>query len=218
MRRPNPRKIREELASTFTHGLGAVLSVVGMAWLVMQSLRYGDALDQIGTGVFGLTLIILYTASMLYHGAHRRQLRRLFLRCDYAGIFLLIAGTYTAVLLLNLRDTTGWSTLAVVWALCLAGVVLTMKFRFPGHYRLAATLVYVALGWLVVAVVKPLAAAAPGFSLQLILAGGFFYTVGVVFFLWQRLPYHHAIWHLFVLAGSACHWWAVLDAVSPAGG
>jgi hemolysin III len=210
----------EELANTATHGLGAILSVLGLAWLISAAGRRGDIIDGIGALVFGITLVLLYTASTLYHNSRgwgrqrkQRRLLRLFLRCDYAGIFLLIAGTYTAVVLRNLRDAWGFGLLALVWAVCLAGVVLVVKFRFPGHYRLASTMLYVALGWLLVVAVKPLVGSMPGFSLQLLLAGGLCYTTGVIFFLWKKLPFHHAIWHLFVLAGSACHWVAVWDSL-----
>lgn len=214
MRRPTLTKIREEHANTLTHGAGAVLSVVGLAWLLHQSLRFGDTLDLVGTTIFGGTLVLLYTASALYHGAHRRQLKRLFLRFDHAGIFLLIGGTYTAVLLLGMRDATGWRLLAVVWALCLGGVVLALKARRPRRYQYAGTIVYLGLGWLVAALLDPLSAVLPDLSLKLLVIGGLAYSAGIVFFLWHKLRYHHAIWHLFVLAGSACHWVAVLDTVT----
>lgn len=202
----HPRLIR--LANTLTHGVGALLSLVGMTWLVTRAWRTGDTLDFVGAVVFGVSLVVLYTASTLYHGSRRRDLKRLFARFDYAGIFLLIGGTYTAVLL-NVRDTWAWVLLGVVWALCAGGVVLVMDFRFPGRYRLASTFIYVALGWLVLVVLKPLIVVLPGPSFWWLIAGGVFYTSGVIFFLWHRLPYHHAIWHLFVLTGSACHWLAV---------
>ncbi len=208
-----PRLIR--LANTLTHGVGALLSLVGLAWLSTRAWRSGDALDFTGATIFGISLVVLYTASTLYHGLRGRRLKRLFARFDYAGIFLLIGGTYTALLLLNLRDVWGWTLLGVVWALCLGGVVLVIDFRFRGRYRLAATFIYVALGWLVLVVLKPLIAVLPGASLWWLLAGGLFYTSGVVFFLWRRLPYHHAIWHIFVLTGSACHWVAVAGSLPP---
>ncbi len=206
---------REEFANSVTHGLGAVLSIAGLAWLVAAVSAHGDALHMTGAVVFGVTLVLLYASSALYHGVRRGRLKQLLLRCDYAGIFLLIAGTYTAVLLMNLRDTLGLGLLALVWVLCLGGVVMVANFRFPGHFRVAATFIYVALGWLVLTVIKPLTEVLPGLSLRLLLAGGVCYTSGVIFFLWRRLPYHHAIWHLFVLAGSACHWAAVAGSISP---
>lgn len=206
-----PRLVR--LANTLTHGAGAVLSLAGLAWLAARSWRTGDALDLTGAMVFGASLVVLYTASALYHGSSARRWKLLFMKCDYAAIFLAIAGTYTAIVLLNMRDAWGWTLLGVVWALCVAGMLLVMDWRFPGRYRLAATLVYVALGWLVVVAVKPLIAAMSPASLGWLFMGGFFYTAGVIFFLWRRLPFHHAIWHLFVLAGSACHWAAVLHSL-----
>ncbi len=209
----HPRLIR--LANTLTHGVGALLSLAGMAWLVTRAWRTGDTLDFTGAVVFGLSLVVLYTASTLYHGSTSRHLKMLFARLDYAGIFLLIGGTYTAVLL-NLRDTFGWTVLGVVWLLCLAGIVFVLGFRFPGRYRLAMTFIYVALGWLVLVVLKPLIAVLPGESVIWLVAGGLAYTSGVFFFFWHKLPYHHAIWHVFVLMGSACHWVAVAGCL-PAG-
>lgn len=200
---------REEIANSVTHGVGAVLSIAGLAWLVAAVAARGDVFHMTGVVVFGVTLVLLYASSSIYHGMKRGRLKRLLLRCDYAGIFLLIAGTYTAVLLMNLRSALGLGLLALVWVLCLGGVVMVMNFRFPGHFRLAATFIYVALGWLVLAVIQPLTAVLPGLSVRLLLLGGVCYTSGVIFFLWRRLPYHHAIWHIFVLAGSACHWAAV---------
>jgi hemolysin III len=204
---------REELANAMTHGLGVVLSLAGLAWLVTAVSAHGDALHMTGAVVFGVTLVLLYASSTLYHGVRKGKLKQLFLRCDYAGIFLLIAGTYTAVLLMNMRDAIGLGFLALVWILCLAGIAMVMNFRFPGHFRLAATFIYVALGWLVLAVIKPLTEVLPGFSLRLLIVGGLCYTSGVIFFVWRRLPYHHTIWHLFVLAGSACHWAAVAGSI-----
>lgn len=211
LRYHQPRLVR--LANTLTHGAGAVLSLLGLAWLTVRSWRSGDAIDFTSAVVFGASLVILYTASALYHGVTERRWKLLFVRFDYAAIFLAIAGTYTAVVLLNVRDIWAWTLLGVVWALCGAGILLVMDWRFPGRYRLAATLVYVGLGWLVLVALKPLLSALSSESMRWLLTGGFFYTSGVIFFLWKRLPYHHAIWHLFVLAGSACHWAAVFSSL-----
>lgn len=204
-------------ANTLTHGVGALASFAALAWLVLLARRSGDALNLVGATVFGLALVALYTSSALYHGVTGRRWKRFFMRCDYAGIFLLIGGTYTGVILTGLRHPTGWALLTVVWALCLAGVLLVADFRFPGRLRLAATFIYLGLGCLVLLVLKPLIASLPGASLRWLLAGGACYTCGVVFFLWRRLPYHHAIWHLFVLAGSGFHFLAVADSLAPGG-
>jgi hemolysin III len=204
---------REELANTCTHGGGLVASVAGLVVLVVQAARWGTAWHVVGAAVFGATLVILYAASTLYHAVRGEDHKRLLRKFDHAAIFLLIAGTYTPFLLVTLRGAWGWSLFGVIWGLALTGVVL--KFRFAGRFRVASTLIYVGMGWLVLVAIKPLVAALPAPGLRLLIAGGLCYTGGAVFYLWKRLPYHHAAWHLFVLAGSACHWAAVFLAVLP---
>jgi hemolysin III len=204
---------REELANSITHGIGALLSVAGLVALVVFSVRFGDAWHVVSTAIFGATLVMLYLASTLYHavrGVHRRALLRKF---DHAAIFLLIAGTYTPFVLVSLRGPWGWSLFGVVWGMALAGSVL--KFFFAGKYRRISTGIYVLMGWLVVIALKPLVAALPTAGLAWLLAGGLFYTFGAVFYLWRSLPYHHAVWHLWVLCGSVCHWIAVFGYVIP---
>jgi len=198
---------REELANRLTHGLGAAFSVAGLSLMVVFSARHGDAWQVVSTAVFGATLVLLYTASTLYHSFRSERLRLLLRKFDHAAIFLLIAGTYTPFVLVTLRGPWGWSLFGVVWAIACAGVVL--KFRFAGRFQLLSTLLYLGLGWLVLVAIKPLRAALPSGGLQLLVAGGLCYSGGAVFYLWRRLPYHHAIWHLFVLGGSVCHWAAI---------
>ncbi|MBI5690415.1 MAG: hemolysin III family protein [Verrucomicrobia bacterium] len=204
----------EELANRLTHGCGAALSIAGLVLLVVHSARHGDAWHIVSTAVFGATLVLLYTASTAYHSSRGERVRRFLQRFDHAAIFLLIAGTYTPFLLVTLRGPWGWSLFGVVWGFTLVGVVL--KFRFAGRFRILSTLLYLSLGWMVLIAARPLLAhlAPPG--LWLLLAGGLCYTFGTVFYLWQRLPYQHAIWHLFVLGGSTCHWFAVFLHVVPA--
>lgn len=206
---------REELANRLTHGLGAVLSVAGLVLMVFFSSRYGDVWQVVSTAIFGATLVLLYTSSTLYHSFRDEQIQRMLQKFDHAAIFLLIAGSYTPFLLVTLRGPWGWSLFGVVWGLALIGVVL--KFWYAGRFGLVSTLVYLGMGWLIVVAIKPLLAALPSGGLRLLIAGGLCYTGGAVFYLWKRLPYQHAIWHLFVLGGSACHWAAVFFyVVSPA--
>jgi hemolysin III len=167
----------------------------------------GDAWSITAMAIFGATLILLYGASTLYHAIPVPTWKPLLRKLDHASIFLLIAGTYTPFTLVNLRGPWGWSLFGVVWGVALAGVVL--KFFFAGRFRLVSTAAYVLLGWLVVIAVKPMLASVPPTALWLLLAGGLSYTGGAVFYLWRRLPYHHAIWHVFVLGGSVCHYLAV---------
>ena len=208
---------REELANRLTHALGAAFSLAGLVLLVVFSARHGDAWQVVSTAIFGTTLVLLYSSSTLYHSFRNERLKVRLQKFDHAAIFLLIAGTYTPFVLVTLRGPWGWTLFGVVWGLAVAGVAL--KFRFAGRYKLVSTLIYVGMGWLVIVALKPLSAALPAAGLKLLVAGGLCYTGGAVFYLWHRLPYHHAIWHLFVLGGSACHWAAVFFyVVSRAGG
>ena len=207
---------REELANSLTHGLGAVLSVAGLVLLVVFAARHGDAWHVVSTAIFGSTLVLLYTASTLYHSLRGERLKQRLQKFDHAAIFLLIAGTYTPFVLVPLRGPWGWSLFGIVWGLAIVGVAL--KFWFAGRFKLVSTLIYIGMGWLVVIAIKPLMAALPAGGVKLLVAGGLCYTGGAVFYLWKRLPYHHAVWHLFVLGGSACHWAAVFCYVVPAAG
>jgi len=197
----------EEWANRLTHGLGAGLSVAGLVLLVTYSVRHGDSWQVVSTAIFGVTLVLLYSSSTIYHSFKDERRRVLMRKFDHAAIFLLIAGTYTPFVLVTLRGPWGWSLFGVVWALAIAGVML--KFWFAGRFRVASTLLYIGMGWLVMIALKPLMAALPAEGLHLLVAGGLCYTGGAVFYLWRGLPYNHAIWHLFVLGGSVCHWVAV---------
>jgi hemolysin III len=203
----------EELANSITHGIGAAFSVVGLVVLTTFSSLRGDAWLITGTTIFGVTLVALYTTSTLYHSFRSVAVKHVLRKFDHAAIFLLIAGSYTPFLLVTLRGPWGWRLFAIVWTLAVAGIAL--KFRFAGRYRVASTLLYIAMGWLVLTVLRPLLLVLPRGGFWLLLAGGFCYTGGAAFYLWKRLPYHHAVWHLWVMAGSACHWAAVFFYVVP---
>lgn len=198
---------REELAHSITHGVGAVFSIAGLVLMVVAAARWGDVWQVVSTAIFGTTLVLLYSASTLYHSFRAERTQQVLQKFDHAAIFLLIAGTYTPFLLVTLRGPWGWSLLGVVWGLALVGVAL--KFWYAGRFRIVSTLIYLGMGWLVLIALKPLVAALPAGGLRLLIAGGLCYTLGVPFYLWKRLPYHHAVWHGFVLGGSACHWAAV---------
>ena len=206
---------REELANSVTHGLGVLLSVTGLVVLVVASVRHGDAWHVTSTAIFGATLVLSYLTSTLYHSLRGDRVKEVLRKFDHAAIFLLIAGTYTPFVLVTLRGPWGWSLFGVVWGLAIAGVAL--KFWFAGRFRLVSTAIYLAMGWLVLIAVKPLTAALPRDGLVWLISGGLFYSLGAGFYLWKRLAYHHAIWHLFVLAGGACHWVAVFRHVVPRG-
>jgi hemolysin III len=203
----------EELANGITHGIGLVLSIVGLVALVVLSILRGNAWHIAGCTTFGVTLVLLYTASTLYHSFHTARLRRVLKILDHAAIYLLIAGTYTPFTLVNLRGFWGWILFALVWSLSVFGIL--WKLFQVERFQIVSTLVYIAMGWLVLIAVKPLFAAVPLSGILWLLAGGLFYTTGVLFYALKRVPYHHAIWHLFVMAGSICHYFAVMFYVVP---
>jgi hemolysin III len=174
---------------------------------VCASLR-GNLWHVVSFTVYGLTLIVLYASSTIYHALRGDPMKALFKRFDHAAIYLLIAGTYTPFLLTELRSPLGWTLFAVIWALCGSGAVFMLVHgRIPPA---VSTLAYVVTGWLILVVIRPLIAAVPHTCISLLVAGGVCYTSGVVFYVWHRLQYHHAIWHAFVLGGSICHFLAVL--------
>jgi hemolysin III len=198
----------EEIAHWLTHGIGAVLSVFGLTVLVAVATARGDGWYQASFAIFGLALCATYTVSTSYHlcrGSRRRWLLR---RLDHAAIFVLIAATYTPFLVTALRGSLGWGLLIVIWTLCGAGAVGKLFGLRCG--RVTSTCIYLGLSWLIVIAAKPMLAAVPLAAIGMLLAGGVAYTAGVAFYLRHSLRYHHAIWHGFVLAGSACHFVAVL--------
>ena len=211
-----PQRPFEELLNAITHGLGVFASAAGGAVLITLAALWGDVWHVVGTSVFVGSLILLYTASTVYHAIpvaweRARQRLRVF---DHCAIYVLIAGTYTPFALVGLRGPWGWSLFIASWALAAAGIVF--KLFFTGRFNLLSTLLYVAMGWLILIAVKPLMAALGTPTLTWIVAGGLAYTGGTVFYLSRRIPYGHAIWHLFVLAGSVCHFAAVLTQLTSA--
>jgi hemolysin III len=206
-----PRLSAEELANSLTHGVGLILSAAGLAALVILAAIGGSAWRIVSCAIYGSTLVCLYGISTFYHSVRSRPLKRILKVCDHSAIYLLIAGTYTPFLLVNLRGPWGWSLFAVIWGLAMAGILF--KIRFAEHFPALSTAVYLLMGWLALVAIKPLLLRVPLSGLLWLLAGGVLYTVGVVFYAWKKLRYHHAIWHGFVLAGSTCHYFAVLCSV-----
>ncbi len=210
-----PYRLGEEIANCVTHGAGAVLSVVALTLLVVFAVRYGDGRHLAAAIVFGSALVLLYTASTLYHSFPWPRVKHVFKILDHAGIYLLIAGTYTPFTLITLGGTRGWWLFGIVWALAIAGIALEAAWAYRPKWLSA--LVYLGMGWLAILFIRPLAETLPPYGLWLLLAGGIAYTVGTVFYVLKRVPYMHAVWHLFVLGGSACHVLAVMLAVMPRG-
>src|SRR5262245_41179359 len=199
----NQRHI-EEIANSVTSGIGLVMSLAGFIALVILAFARGDVWHITGCGVYGATLVALYAASTLYHSIQKPSLKRIFLVADQVAIYLLIAGTYTPFMLVNLRGVWGWTLLALVWTLSLFGIGFRVVFA---ERRKAVTMaLYLAIAWMAIIAVKPIFATVPLGGLAWIGAGGLAYMTGLVFFAWDRLPFNHAIWHLFVMAGSGCHY------------
>jgi hemolysin III len=203
----------EEIANSITHAVGIVFSIVGLGYLTDFARVHGTIWHIVSCSVFGATLILLYTVSTLYHSVRAPRAKFALRHLDHAAIFLLIAGTYTPFTLVSLRGPWGWSLFGVIWGLAVFGIALqTSLLR---RWAIASVVLYLAMGWAVVVAIKPMLASVPPPGLILLLIGGLAYTLGIVFYLWHRLPYHHAIWHVFVLAGSAFHFFAVLHYVIP---
>lgn len=203
----------EEIANSITHGIGILLAIAGLAVLTAFASLYGTAWHIVACSIFGGTMIFLYTASTLYHSIPWARAKPVLRILDHSGIFLLIAGTYTPFSLVSLRGPWGWSLFGTIWGLAAAGIVLEIFLR--QRLRFLAIGLYVAMGWTMVVAVKPmLAAVAPG-GMVLLLAGGLAYTLGIPVYIKRGIPFNHAIWHLFVLAGTSCHFFAVLLYVIP---
>ena len=205
--------IGEEIANAVTHGVGALLSIAGLAVLVSYAALYGDAWHVVSSSIFGATLVLLYAASTVYHSVWHLQTKKILQRLDHSAIFLLIAGTYTPFALVNMRGPWGWTLFGAVWFLALLGIALQL-FPRRRNERLSLIL-YLGMGWMAVAAIKPFVAGVETGGLILLLIGGLFYSLGVIFYVWRQLSYHHAIWHGFVLAGSTFHFFAVLFYVVP---
>jgi hemolysin III len=203
----------DELASSVIHGVGILLSIAGLAVLVAFAALHGNALAVVACAVFGASLVLLYTASTLYHSVRSAAVKPWLRKLDHIAIYLLIAGTYTPFTLIAMPGAWGWTLFVAVWALALAGSALELGLL--GRYHKLAVLMYVGMGWIGMIAFRPLSEHLQTGGTVLLIAGGLAYTLGVPFYLWRRLPYHHALWHVFVLAGSVLHFLAVLLYVIP---
>jgi hemolysin III len=203
--------VGEEIANSLTHGVGFVLAIVGLVVMVSTATVRGDTWIIAACAVYGTTLVLLYLASTLYHALALTRARDVFRRLDHAAIYLLIAGTYTPFALVPLRGPWGWSLLGISWGLAALGI--TVKAVHGPRWPVVSTTVYILMGWLAVVAIGPMLRLVPGGALAWLLAGGLFYTGGVAFYAWERLRYAHAVWHLFVLSGSVCHYISVMGYV-----
>jgi len=199
---------REEILHSLTHGIGVALSLVGLALLLRLAILYGDTYQVVSFSIYGASLLVLYVASTLYHSFERPAVKHALKIVDHAAIFFLIAGTYTPFLLLGVRGVWGWTLLGIIWGLAILGV--TLKVLFIRRFQKQMVALYILMGWLSVLALRDLARVIPLGGLVWLAAGGVLYTVGVLFYVQKKTPYTHAIWHLFVLGGSICHYFAVL--------
>jgi len=198
--------VLEEKLNTITHGFGAVLGVLALALLVTYN-TYKTDFSEFSVIVYGLSIIVLFSASTLYHAVRNEKKRHIFRIIDHVSIYLLIAGTYTPVALISLEDSKGWSLFYVVWGIAALGTVL--KLFFTGRFEIVSTLLYLIMGWLIVFDFSHLSEIIGASGILLLFAGGLSYTVGIIFYALKNLPYNHVIWHLFVLAGALCHFFMI---------
>jgi hemolysin III len=205
----------EEVANATTHGFGLVLSVVGFVVLLILAISYGDGWFVAGSVVYGASLVVLYAASTVYHTVIHVRIKRYLQLLDHCCIYLLIAGTYTPFLLTVLRGTFGESVLAFIWALAAIGIALKLVFR--DRMNILGIVLYLAMGWIGVFAIKPMYDAIGLVPLILVVGGGVSYTLGMIFFGWHRIRHHHAIFHVFVLAGSILHYAAIVGYLIPKG-
>ena len=219
------RASKEELANAVTHGLGSALAVAALVLMIVFASLRGSARHIVGAAIFGSTMVLLYVMSTLYHSFQSRRVKLVFRVLDHASIFLLIAGTYTPFCLATLKGAWGWTLFGLIWGLAAVGITLkSILLSMAGHlagkrlWEAVSLAIYLLMGWLIVIAIVPLYRSLPLGGLYWLFGGGLCYTLGAVFYAWQRLPYHHALWHLAVVAGTGCHFACVLIYVIPGKG
>ena len=203
------QSLGEEIANAITHGTGVGLSIAALVILVVFAARQSDTWKVVSFSIYGASMIALYLASTLYHSFPQPKIKRFFRILDHSSIFLLIAGTYTPITIGTMRGGWGWTLFGVIWGLAILGI--NLKVFAMGKVKTFSVLVYILMSWIVIIAVKPLLKAAPASFLIWMLIGGLAYCFGVIFYTAKRMPYHHSVWHLFVLGGSVCHFFGMLQ-------
>ncbi|WP_129726518.1 PAQR family membrane homeostasis protein TrhA [Ectobacillus funiculus] len=198
----------EEIANSITHGIGALLSIAALVLLIVFSALHGTAWHVVSFTLFGSTMVILYLSSTLVHALPRGKAKDVFEILDHSSIYFFIAGTYTPFLFIAVKGWLGWTLFGIVWGLAVAGTVF--KSFFVKKFLHISTLLYVIMGWLIVFAWKPLVQGVPHNGVVLLVIGGILYTVGAIFYVWRGFKFHHAIWHVFVIAGTTMHFFSVL--------
>lgn len=205
----NSPGLKDEIANSVTHGLGSLLAIAGLVLLIIFAALKGTATHVVSFTIFGATAVLLYVSSTLYHSLTHQKAKFLFRKFDHMSIYLLIAGTYTPFCLVALNGWIGWTLFGLIWGCAVLGIV--MKSFFTGRNEKLSTLIYVLMGWFGVLAAKPLYETLPSGCLALLLTGGVFYTAGTLFFMKDHVRYFHSVWHVFVIAGSAAHFFSVLS-------
>ncbi|WP_442602215.1 PAQR family membrane homeostasis protein TrhA [Paenibacillus sp. KN14-4R] len=204
---------KEEIANAITHGIGALLSIAALVLLVVFSSINGTPWHVVSFAIYGTTMILLFVSSTLVHSFPEGKIKDWFEFCDHSSIYLFIAGTYTPFLFVVLKGTLGWTLFGVIWGIAIGGIVF--KIFFTKKFLFMSTLFYIAMGWLMITAWNPLVAKLPQGGIILLIVGGALYTLGTVFYVWRGFPYHHAVWHLFVLAGAIAHFFMMFNYVMP---
>lgn len=194
----------EEIANTITHGIGAILSLVGLIFLLRYSISQEESLKTISYSIYGISLTLLFISSTFYHAVHNQQLKNTFKIIDHCAIYLLIAGTYTPLILVSLNDHTTHNLLIIIWGIAALGIIF--KITFGARYKIISLVSYLGMGYISLLIIKPLYHALPLEAIILLASGGLLYSLGVVFYVQSKIPFNHAIWHIFVLVAAACHY------------
>ena len=198
----------EEISNSITHGIGVILSIAALVILIVFASLYGNVWHVVSFTLFGVTMLLLYTSSTLLHALKPGKAKDFFEIMDHSSIYFFIAGSYTPFLLVAAQSATGWTLFGIVWGLAIGGTIF--KAFFVKKFLFTSTLLYVVMGWLIVFVWNDLVAAIHPTSLILLIIGGLLYTVGAIFYIWKLFKHHHAVWHVFVLSATVCHFFAVL--------
>lgn len=198
---------REEIANAITHGIGAILSIAMLVLLIVFASIGGNVWHIVSVSIYGITMLLLYVSSTLVHSFPPGKAKDLFEIFDHSAIYLFIAGTYTPILLVPLRDTLGWTLFGVVWGIAILGILF--KVFFVKRFVVLSTVFYVLMGWLIILAWGPLTAEVPAAGITYLVVGGVMYSIGAIFYVWRSFTYHHMVWHLFVLGGSILHFFSV---------
>jgi hemolysin III len=199
--------VGEELANTITHGIGAILSILALVLMVILAVTQSSVIAVVSASIYGASMVLLFLASTLYHSFKHPGIKSSLKTLDHCAIYILIAGTYTPFMLISLQGAWGYTMTAIIWSLALFGIFF--KIFYQHRFPKLSLFTYIAMGWLIIVASTEMMAKVPMGGLVLLAAGGLVYTLGTVFYVWERFPYNHAVWHLFVLAGAGCHFFAI---------